>query len=105
MNTGKNDGGILYEPVPDCVRESWQKRPSEVSVHLRIREGSLADPNGHFLERVSEVVAETRCFALVPVLDRLQIELGRSTDDDTSLQRRRFARRDLTSSQELWSSG
>lgn len=53
----------------------------------------------------SETRRRAWLLTVVPILDRRQVELRGSTNNDACLQRRRFSRRALTSSQELWSSG
>src|SRR5450759_446895 len=105
MNARQDDSGVSGYSVPHDIGKPPQNRSPVPSVPLGIRERGFTDAVNELVNRLPELSAETCLLTFVPVLDRRQVELRRSTENDACFQLRRFSRRPLTSGHGLWSSG
>lgn len=92
---------VLPLSVPEDVGKSPEEDAASPTVALRVREWVTRDACDCVVHRFSKFNAEAVTLTIVPVLDRGQVDLCRSTEDDGERQRGRCSRRALTSDQGL----
>ena len=101
MNARKNNHEVIKGSVPQDVGKTSKDGTTGSPVALRVREGIVRNPRDRGVHRLPKLTTEPLTLALVPVLDRRQVELRRSTEEDRYRQRRRCSRRAFTSDQGL----
>lgn len=82
VNARQDDNQILKHSVPEDVGESAQQSTAGAAVPIGVCKRIVRDPGNDSVHRSEELMTETRSLPLVPVLDSLQVELGRSTEEN-----------------------
>ena len=82
MNAGQDDDEALEHSVPNDVGESPQQSTAGTTIALWVCKRIVRDSCDDSVHRFTELMTETRLLRVVPVLDPLDVELGRSTDED-----------------------
>jgi hypothetical protein len=101
VNACQDDQKVFKRSVPEDIRETAEKDTVSPAVPVRVRQRALGDEGDCIVHGLPKLAAKALTLTLIPVLDRYQVELCRSTEEDGERQRGRCSRRALTSDQGL----
>ena len=101
VDASDDDDLVAGHAEPKRVLEATKKDPSVSAVEVPIREGIADGSSDRFIDRPAKFGSETGTLSFQPILDRFEVTLRRSADDDAKRQRLRFSRRTLTSDHAL----
>ena len=101
MNACENHHKVFKGSIPQDVREATEKDTAGSAVPLWVRERAIRDERDRMIHCLPKLTTEALTLTLIPALDRYQVELCRSTEEDRKRQRGRCSRRALTSDQGL----
>jgi len=82
VNAGQDDDETLEYPIPQDIGESPQQSAASTAIPIGICKRAVCDPCDGSVHCIAELTADTGLLLFVPVLDPLQVELGRSTDEE-----------------------
>jgi hypothetical protein len=82
VNAREDDDVTFEYPIPKHVGESPQEGTAGSAISIRVCKRIVCDSCGGNVHCVTKLTTETRSLLVIPILDSLQVELGRSTDEN-----------------------